>query len=141
MRIVLDTNVLVSGLLSPYGPPAEVVRMVVSGAVTLCVDARILVEYEQVLARPRFGFAPAAVDALIGFLVSESVHVAAAPWPEVLPDMDDAAFLEVAFAGGAACLVTGNVAHFPPSARAGVVVRTPAEFVADVRGRTLADER
>ena len=138
MKIVLDTNVLVSGLLSPYGPPAEVVAMVVAGAVTLCVDARILVEYEQVLARPRFGFAQDAVDALIGFVESESVHVAAAPWPGMLPDPDDAPFLEVALAGDAACLVTGNVVHFPASARDGVAVRTPAEFVASVRGHPPA---
>ena len=133
MKIVLDTNVLVSGLLSPYGPPAEVVGMVVGGAVTLCVDARILVEYEQVLARPRFGFGQDAVDSLIGFVEFESLHVAATPWTEPLPDPDDAPFLEVAIAGGAACLVTGNVVHFPEHARGGVLVRTPAEFVAWVR--------
>jgi len=133
LRIVLDTNVWVSGLLSPYGPPAEVVGMVVAGAVTLCVDARILVEYEQVLARPRFGFAQDAVAALIGFVEAESLHVAATPWTEALPDPDDAPFLEVALAGGAACLVTGNVVQFPKRARGGVLVRTPAEFVAWVR--------
>ena len=81
MRIVLDTDVWVSGLLSPYGPPAKVVGMVAAGAVALCVDARILVEYEQVLARSRFGFAPGAVAALIGFVEAECVHVAATPWP------------------------------------------------------------
>jgi uncharacterized protein len=133
LRIVLDTNVLVSGLLSPYGAPAEVVRMVVAGAVTLCLDPRILVEYEQVLARPRFGFAQDAVDALIGFVEAEGVHVATTPWPERLPDPDDAPGLEVAFAGGAAFVVSGNVAHFPERARCGVAVCTPGEFVAWVR--------
>ena len=133
MRIVLDTTVLVSGLLSPYGEPADVLRMVVGGAVTLCVDARILVEYEQMLARPRFCFAPDAVDALIGFLATEGEHVVASPWPETLPDPDDAPFLEVARAGGAACLVTGKLAHVPVDARGGALVRTPAAFVASVR--------
>jgi uncharacterized protein len=133
LRIVLDTNVLISGLLSPYGPPAEVVGMVVGGAVTLCVDARILIEYEQVLMRPRFGFAPAAVDALIAFVEAESLHVASTPWSEPLPDPDDAPFLEVAVAGDADCLVTGNVAHFPERSRGSVEVRTPAEFVAHYR--------
>ncbi|MDF1523218.1 MAG: PIN domain-containing protein, partial [Trueperaceae bacterium] len=108
-------------------------RMVVGGAVTPCVDARILVDYEQVLARPRFGFAPDAVDALIGFIATEGEHVVAAPWRETLPDPDDAPFLEVAVAGGAACLVTGNLAHFPVDARGGVAVRTPAAFVASMR--------
>ena len=41
MRIVLDTNVLVSGLLTPFGTCGDVVRMLTSGSFTLCVDARI----------------------------------------------------------------------------------------------------
>jgi predicted nucleic acid-binding protein len=45
MRIVFDTNVLVAGLLSPFGPCGEIVRMVSSGEVTLCFDALILAEY------------------------------------------------------------------------------------------------
>ena len=61
---MLDTNVLVSGLLSPFGPPGEIVRMVSSGAVVLCLDARIFAEYDDVLARPRFGFDPDSVAAL-----------------------------------------------------------------------------
>ena len=134
MKIVLDTNVLVSGLLSPYGAPADVLRMVIGGAVTLCVDPRILVEYEQVLARPLFGFAQDAVDALIGFVAAEGEHVVAAPWREPLPEPDDAPFLEVAVAGGAACLVSGNLAHFPVAARGGVEVLSPAAFVASFRG-------
>lgn len=133
MKIVLDTNVLVSGLLSPYGAPADVLRMVIGGAVTLCVDPRILVEYEHVLARPRFGFARDAVDALVGFIATEGEHVVAAPWREPLPDPDDVPFLEVAVAGGAACLVTGNLAHFPVAARGGVEAQTPAAFVASLR--------
>ena len=54
MKIVLDTNVLAAGLLSPFGPCGEIVRMVSSGELTLSFDARILMEYEEVLARPKF---------------------------------------------------------------------------------------
>jgi len=42
MNLVLDTNVLVAGLMSPFGPCGEIVRMVSSGALTLAFDARIL---------------------------------------------------------------------------------------------------
>ncbi|MBM3277488.1 MAG: PIN domain-containing protein [Candidatus Handelsmanbacteria bacterium] len=45
MRVVLDTNVLVSGLLSPYGPPVELVRLVAMGVLQVCYEARILAEY------------------------------------------------------------------------------------------------
>ena len=129
MRIVLDTNVLISGLLSPFGPPGEIVRMVSSGAVVLCVDARILAEYEEVLARDRFGFDPDAVAALLDYIDFRSEVAASQPLTQRLPDADDEPFLEVALASGADCLVTGNTAHFPPDARAGASVLTPAEFV------------
>jgi putative PIN family toxin of toxin-antitoxin system len=135
LRIVLDTNVLVSGLLSPFGPPGEIVRMVSSGAVVLCLDARILAEYDEVLARPRFGFDPDSVAALLDYVDFRSESVASTPLDHRLPDSDDEPFLEVASAGGADCLVTGNLAHFPSNARAGVAVLSPAEFMAAVRSR------
>ncbi len=135
MRIVLDTNVLVSGLLSPFGPPGEIVRMVSSGAIALCLDARILAEYEEVLARPRFGFDPDSVAALIDYIDFRGEIVAANPLGFHLPDPDDEPFIEVAAACGADGLVTGNAAHFPPDLRADVTVLTPAEFVEWVRSR------
>ena len=57
MKIVLDTNVLVSGLLTPFGPSGEIVRMVFSDELTVYIDARILAEYKDVLLyRPKFEF-------------------------------------------------------------------------------------
>jgi putative PIN family toxin of toxin-antitoxin system len=129
LRIVLDTNVLVSGLLSPFGPPGEIVRMVSSGAVTLCVDARILSEYEEVLARPRFAFEPDAVAALLDYIDVCGETIASEPMTARLPDPDDEPFLEVAVAGAVDCPVTGNLAHFPPNALGGAHVLAPAEFV------------
>ena len=53
MRVVLDTNVLVSGLLTPSGPCGQIVELVLDGVLDLCVDGRILDEYEDVLRRPK----------------------------------------------------------------------------------------
>jgi putative PIN family toxin of toxin-antitoxin system len=130
MRIVLDTNVLVSGLLSPNGAPAEIVRMVAAGYLSLCFDARILAEYGEVLLRPRFGLAPAAVVDLLAQVRAAGQVAASAPWPSALPDPSDAMFLEAAVGGDAACLVTGNLRHFPARYRAGVVVLSPSAFLA-----------
>lgn len=135
MRIVLDTNVLVSGLLSPFGPPGEIVRLVSSGAVTLCLDARIFSEYDEVLAQPRFGFDSDSVAALLDYVDFTGEIVASQPLPARLPDPDDEPFLEVALACDADCLVTGNLAHFPPESRAGVTVLSPAEFVDRIRSQ------
>ena len=129
MKIVLDTNVLVSGLLTPFSPSGEIVRQVAAGALILCYDARVLCEYEEVLRRPRFGFAPTLVADLLEQIRREGIPVAAQPLAHVLPDSDDTAFPEVALSGRAKCLVTGNLRHFPPGARAGMTVLAPREFV------------
>ncbi|NTW29514.1 MAG: putative toxin-antitoxin system toxin component, PIN family [Coriobacteriia bacterium] len=137
MRIVLDTNVLVSGLLSPFGPPGEIVRMVSSGEITLCLDARILSEYEDVLARPKFGFDEDAVAALLDYIDYRGHATASSPLGQRLPDPADEPFLEVALACGAECLVTGNLIHFPPDARQGMNVVAPIEFLAGYRVRSV----
>ncbi|MEA5075491.1 MAG: putative toxin-antitoxin system toxin component, PIN family [Coriobacteriia bacterium] len=134
MRIVLDTNVLVSGLLTPYGPPGEIVRMASSGAITLCLDARILAEYAEVLSRPKFGFDADAVAALLDQLEYTGWTTAAEPLPLRLPDPDDEPFLEVALSGAADALVTGNIADFPAERCGDVVVLTPAGFIERYRG-------
>jgi putative PIN family toxin of toxin-antitoxin system len=135
VRIVLDTNVLVSGLLSPFGPPGEIVRMVSAGALTLCVDARVLTEYEEVLLRPKFRFDPDAVAALLDYIDFRSDVVAASPLSTRLPDPDDEPFLEIALACQADYLVTGNLVHFPAEAREGVLVVSPGEFMDEYRAR------
>ena len=129
MKVVVDTNVLVSGLLAPYGPAGEIVRMVSAGHLSLCYDARILAEYAEVLLRPKFPFAPHLVDALLAQVREAGVVVASAPLPLPLPDPDDEMFLQVALAGAATCLITGNLRHYPAARRQGLPVATPAEFL------------
>ena len=53
IRVVLDTNIIVSALLQPSGAPAQVFVLALGGALQLCVCGRIYAEYEQVLRRPR----------------------------------------------------------------------------------------
>ena len=129
MRVVLDTNVLISGLLTPFGTCAEILRLLVADRIRLCVDARILLEYEEVLQRPKFGFDRQKTALLLDFIRASSEFHAAIPLDKPLPDPDDAPFLEVALAAGAGCLVTGNLKHFPPQCRGGCSVLTPAEFM------------
>jgi putative PIN family toxin of toxin-antitoxin system len=129
MKIVLDTNVLVAGLLSPFGPCGEIVRMVSSGEVTLCFDALILAEYSEVLHRSKFGFDKDKVAALLDHIEHRGRTVASSPFPHSLPDPDDEPFLKVAVAGKAVCLVTGNVSHFPAKLCQGRRVYSPSEFL------------
>jgi putative PIN family toxin of toxin-antitoxin system len=140
MKIVLDTNVLVSGLLTPFGPCGEIVRMVAAADVTICYDARILSEYREVLARPRFRFNPDRVAAILEQIEYRGTPVAAQPLSRPLPDPDDEPFLAVALTGRVSCLVTGNHVHFPPALCGTATVLSPAEFLVEWRKKMIAEE-
>ena len=128
MIIVLDTNVLVSALLSPFGTPARILDLLLAGDLRLAYDDRILSEYRQVLARPRFGFNSHTVADLIAHLVADGLPTTTYPWPVSLPDPDDLPFLEVAQAANAV-LITGNRRHFPRDACRDVRIASPTEFL------------
>lgn len=135
MKIALDTNVLVSGFLNPYGPPGSIVGFVASGDLTLCYDARILAEYRQVLLRPKFELDEQAVDDFLAQVEAEGEPASIAPLPHRLPDHSDEPFLEVALGGRAECLITGNRKHFPDRLCLGMKIISPAEFLNALRKR------
>jgi putative PIN family toxin of toxin-antitoxin system len=132
MLIVLDTNILVSALLSPFGAPARVLDLVLIGDVQLAYDDRILSEYREVLARPRFGFAAEDVRDLLDYLVATGQPTTAQPLALTMPDPTDLPFLEVAVQAHAP-LVTGNASHFQGVAPSAARVLTPAAFMATWR--------
>lgn len=124
---VIDTNVLVSGLLRPSGPPAQIVNAVRDGRIQAAYSSATLSEYAEVLRRPRFALPPAVVTDLLAAL---------AYWPPIepgrgpkLPDPDDEPFLALARVTPDRILVTGNIADYPPAERGSVAVLTPAEAV------------
>jgi len=122
---VLDTNVLVSGLLSPFAPPGRLVDVLLGRRLRLALDDRVEVEYRDVLARPRLGIERVRREAFLAILQFQE-HVIALPWPHrSAPDQDDTVFLEVALQTPARTLVTGNLKHFPPGSRGPVTVLSP----------------
>ncbi|MBM3266350.1 MAG: putative toxin-antitoxin system toxin component, PIN family [Candidatus Sericytochromatia bacterium] len=129
MIVVVDTNVLISGLLNPHGAPGRIVDLLVRGSLRAAYDDRILAEYREVAKRERFGFDPAAIAELLDFLEAEGVRVLAAALACRLPDPADRMFLEVAAEAQAEALITGNLKHFPDSERCGIRVVSPAEFL------------
>jgi predicted nucleic acid-binding protein len=110
--------------------------MIASGTLRLCFDARILTEYGEVLARPKFQFSSELTQALLEQIKTEGLSVAGNPLPVRLPDPTDEPFLEVAIAGDADCLITGNIKHFPSAKRQGAVVLSPSEFLDYFRKQT-----
>ncbi len=128
-NVVPDTNVLVSGLLNPFGPPGRILDLVLSGDLTLAYDDRILAEYRAVLAREKFDFDPAPIAELIGYIEAQGQAVTAPVLDITLPDANDAPFLEVVVAARSDALITGNLRHYPPASRRGVAVLSPSEFL------------
>jgi uncharacterized protein len=113
MKVVLDTNVVVSGLLTSNGVPAKILNLALSGAIQVSHDARILAEYVDVLARPRFKFDPARVAEVVAKLRDDGLAVDSSECSGLqLPDADDEPFLSVALAARADFLITGNLS-FP----------------------------
>jgi len=128
MRLVVDTNVLVAGILSASGPPGWIVEALLSGEIEPVPDARIRSEYEDVLRRPELSLDPQRVAAVLDVIDAFGLEVVARPLPQTLPDPDDAPFLAVATF--VCCpLVTGNTRHFPVKARGDVAVLTPRQLL------------
>jgi uncharacterized protein len=139
MKIVLDTNIVVSGLLQSQGNPAQVLTLALAGAVQACRDERILAEYVEVLARPRFKFDPKRVREVLNKIETDGLAVDASQQSDLdLPDADDEPFLAVALAASVDFLVTGNLSDYPPDKRRGCAVVSPAAFME--HWRKLQDE-
>ncbi len=130
MLVVVDTNVLVSGLLTADGSPARVVDKLVTRDIVTAYDDRILIEYQDVLHRSKFRFPTTIVEPLLDLIRAFGVHTTAVPLAIRLPDPSDLPFLEVAAASGAEYLISGNTRHFAPlTGSHGVTLVSPRQFL------------
>jgi uncharacterized protein len=113
-RVVIDTNVFVSALLQPQGPPAQVLMVALARQnVRLCVSADIYAEYEEVIRRPRFLRTEDEISAALRTIREDALWVKPSLRITACSDPDDDMFLECAQASQAHFLVTGNTKHFP----------------------------
>lgn len=114
---VIDTNVLVSPLLSSHADAATVlvVGKLFSGEVIPLFSNEILKEYNKVLRRAKFHFSEENVSMLIQTIEKFGERIVPSPTGELLPDMKDLPFYEVVVTKQEddAYLVTGNRKHFP----------------------------
>jgi putative PIN family toxin of toxin-antitoxin system len=132
VRVVIDTNVLVSALISPGRTAWQVTEAVRDGRLTPLHDERILAEYGDVLTRPAFGFAVDDVAELVDLFLRFGETISAEPLELVVPDPDDLVFVEVAVTGRADAIVTGNRRHFPDTQN--VPVWSPREVLEQLEG-------
>ena len=134
MNVVIDTDVVVSGLLKPFSPSGEIMRLIADASLRVCYDARVLLEYEQVLNREKFGFDPALIAVVLDLIKELGICMTGIPVKKQLPDPDDEMFIEIAGNPECSVLVTGNSRHFPKKSCGHVQVMTPREFVTLLKG-------
>lgn len=128
MKIVLDTNVLVSALLKPHSSSSKVLDLILAGHLELLIDDRILSEYREVLRRTKFSFDELLVDDVLATLDRLALFVMSENHLLHLPDRDDLPFLEVALSGKAHTLITGNKKDFGKPLQ-NLKIVSPTEFL------------
>ncbi len=117
---VIDTNVLVSALLSNSEEAAtvQVIGRLIAGEIIPIYSKEIVSEYREVLSRKKFKFEVGIVDYLLAAIDRYGILVEPLPTGTVLPDIKDLPFYEVVMEkrDDDAYLVTGNLKHFPKEA-------------------------
>jgi len=131
VRVVLDPNVLISALLSPKGPSAEILSAWVAERFELVVSQTLLAELDGVLVRPKFRRWVSESDRLefVAELARSATVVVDPPAPSSLsPDPDDDYLIALAQAAGAAYLVSGD-RHLTALVDPSPPIPTPREFL------------
>lgn len=113
LRLVLDTNVIVSAALKPDGLPRAVLTLALTHPARLYLSPQMFAEYKQVLARPKLKIRRGLRIQLLQLIRNHARFVQPKQSLEIANDTDDNKFLECADVARADYLVTGNLRHFP----------------------------
>ncbi len=132
MLIVLDTNVLVSGLRSALGASNAVLRRLGQGDYRIAVSTALCLEYEEVLNRPDLlaTYSPGQIKVFLDSIcaVAEESYIYF-KWRPFLPDPKDDLVFECALAAGATHIVTHNGKDFRGAEALGISIVTPGQLL------------
>jgi putative PIN family toxin of toxin-antitoxin system len=128
LRLVIDTNVLVSAALKPDGLQRTIFLLAITKPARLYVSRPILEEYADVLSRPELGIRKGLRQQFLQLIRNHSHVVVPSRRLEVTSDPDDNLFIECADAARADYLITGNQKHFPPFWKSTKII-TAREFI------------
>ena len=136
-EVVVDTNVLVSALLTPHGSPRSILNKVALGEIELVISARLLLEVVSVFSRPRFrALIPEGKIADLVSLLHQSARIVK-PLVAIKAcrDPKDNAVLECAWAGKASAIVTGDNDLLELNPFRGIPIQTPKSFLDSLKPR------
>ena len=131
LRLVLDTNIIVSAALKPDGLQRTVLLLAVTKPARLYVTEAIMAEYQELLMRPKMNIRKGLRQQLLQLVRNRAHRVTPTRRLQVTLDPDDNVFLECADAARADYLVTGNQRHFPKFWKKTKVI-TSREFISIV---------
>ncbi len=125
---VIDTNVLVSALLSgsKESNPLKIIRAIAAEMILPLYNNEILDEYSEVLSRDKFHFSHEDIRDVINLLKEVGLDSNRIKTDETMPDPKDVVFYEISLSRDGAYLVTGNKKHFPVK----TTIVSPAEMAA-----------
>jgi putative PIN family toxin of toxin-antitoxin system len=114
VRLVLDTNVVISAFINPGGKPSQIVKMILGRNAELCYNSIILSEYENVMLRPKFSekLDAGTIRRFIDLLRSIGISFDPLPSAIKLQDESDRIFYDTA-KGSGSFLISGNIRHYP----------------------------
>jgi putative PIN family toxin of toxin-antitoxin system len=113
MKVVLDTNIIVSAFLNPKGIPGEIMSLVLTHKIKVCYDNKIFSEYTDVLTRSKFDFDNELVNAFLDFIKNNGEYIMAESQNIPFSDEDDKMFYDVFKSSEAEYIITGNKKHYP----------------------------
>lgn len=127
-KVIIDTNVLVSALLSSHEDSATVrlLMMLLDGRIIPVITDGIFCEYGEVLRRKKFRFPEESVSVLLDEIRKKSRMIKPALSDVELPDEKDRPFLDALLTEDETILITGNLKHFPRHER----IMTARDFLA-----------
>jgi len=126
VRLVLDTNIVISAFINPDGKPSQILKMVLSRKAELYYNTSILNEYESVMLRPKFSNVINSnnVNRFIDIIRSVGISFDPIPGKIELPDESDRIFYDTARESGS-FLVSGNLKHYPKEP----FIKSPTDFL------------
>ena len=136
-KVVLDTNVLVSGIIKKEGPPGKILKVWRQGLFSLIISPSIIEEINRVLGEKEFskrGITDNDIKELsFALLLNAVVVIPTVKIKIIKEDPEDDKFLECALEGKADYIVSGDKKHLQPLKKfQSILILSPAKFLSDI---------
>jgi putative PIN family toxin of toxin-antitoxin system len=137
IKIVLDTNIILSGLLSKKGSSYKILKLIPSGKFDIFISVPLILEYESVLLKQikKLNLNKSDINDFLDYICSAAEHTKIFfLWRPILKDAYDDHILELAVASSADYIVTYNLKDFHESKKFGIESISPEDFLNKLRG-------